>query len=325
MIIVRAPYRISLLGGASDYDVYLDKYKVGLTINLTINKYSYIALQKLDKFPSRVIYSKIENVDFNGDIEHRGIWAAFNRENLFLQPLELFHASDLGGGLGLGSSSAFMVALIQTLSKLKNENLIKMELIKRAVEAEQSYSTVGWQDATASTLGGLRTTGYTKPKDEVVISSLQYNFYDARYKLAEYGLLFNTSQLRNSSDNVETYIDKINKNGSVKKIYDLAEEGVDLLEKDNFDVEKFGHLMRKSWHLKKHISDRISNSHINYLIEGVLAPLTYGSRLMGGGGGGCIFTLADPKNHNLIIEVMEQAGCKHIPYEMDIEGVKQLQ
>ncbi len=324
MIIIRSPYRISLLGGMSDYDQYLDKYKVGTTVNFAIDKYSYIAAQKLDKFPSRIIYSKTEYVDFNGDIKHDGIWAAVNREDLFLQPLEITHFSDLGSNLGLGSSSAFMAALIKSLLVLKEEKIDTLDLIQKTVNAEQSYSTVGWQDATASILGGLRVSTYSKNEDKVSISSIPYNGR-VRRTIEEYGLLFNTGQLRNSSDNIDWYIDKISESENVKKIYELAEEGANLLDEDDFDIEKFGYFLHKNWQYKKHVSDKITTSQINYLIEAVLHPLVFGAKLLGGGAGGCIFALGEPKNHSLIIELMEAAGCVHIPYKIDTEGVKQLQ
>ena len=41
MIISKTPHRVSLLGGSTDLSDFIEKYKYGSVINMSINKYSY--------------------------------------------------------------------------------------------------------------------------------------------------------------------------------------------------------------------------------------------------------------------------------------------
>ena len=320
MIIVRSPVRVSILGG-TDYNSFIRKNGSGLALGFAIDKYSYIAVQKIEKFPSRIIYSKIESVNSNKDIEHKGIWAALNKENLFLQPLELTHFSQLGSSLGLGSSSAFMVALIKSLNLVNNENIGRIKLVERAVAAEQSYSSVGWQDAAFSCLGGLRSLEFTQ-RDKVLISSSSY-WINNHSTIEEYGLLFNTRLKRNSSDQIEQYIIDIDKNENVRKIFEITKEAMDL--NISYDIEKIAKLMKRGWEYKRAIHPSISNAFIDSLIETCYDNGALGAKLCGSGAGGCVFILADPKHHPNIINCMQESGCKHISFKIDTEGVKQLQ
>jgi len=62
MIIVRAPYRISFLGGGTDFPVWYNEHR-GAVLSTTINKYCYIFARWLPPFfehKHRIVYSAIE-------------------------------------------------------------------------------------------------------------------------------------------------------------------------------------------------------------------------------------------------------------------------
>src|SRR5579872_5240516 len=72
MIITRTPFRISFFGGGTDYPVWYREHG-GAVLATTINKYCYLSCRWLPPFfdyRSRILYSNIENVQDNRNIQH---------------------------------------------------------------------------------------------------------------------------------------------------------------------------------------------------------------------------------------------------------------
>ncbi len=75
MIITRTPYRVSFMGGGSDYEAYYKRFG-GQVLTSTIDYYCYISLRHMPPFLGskyRVFWSKAETVDKIEDIEHAGV------------------------------------------------------------------------------------------------------------------------------------------------------------------------------------------------------------------------------------------------------------
>ena len=51
MLICRTPFRISLLGGGTDFPEWYEKNN-GITISFTFDKYCYVTLRKLSPIPN---------------------------------------------------------------------------------------------------------------------------------------------------------------------------------------------------------------------------------------------------------------------------------
>src|SRR5918997_4618934 len=149
MIISRTPFRVSFLGGGTDYPDWFHEHG-GAVLATTIDKYCYISVRELPPFFDhrfRVVYSIVENVKEIGQIQHpavRGVleWLKVGKG------LEIHHDGDLPARSGLGSSSAFTVGLINALSALHGEQRTRMQLAHDAIFVEQELlgETVGSQD-----------------------------------------------------------------------------------------------------------------------------------------------------------------------------------
>ena len=113
MIIARSPYRVSLFGGGTDMPEYFKK-KGGIVISTTINKYCYVSAKDLHKFYDHkylISWSKLERKNSIIEIEHptiKNILSYFNYNN----GLEIHHTGDLPARSGMGTSSAFAVAMV---------------------------------------------------------------------------------------------------------------------------------------------------------------------------------------------------------------------
>src|SRR5882757_7428741 len=122
MIITRTPFRISFFGGGTDYPKWYRDHS-GAVLATTIDKYCYITCRHLPPFfrhKHRIVYSRIENVLYNDEIEHPAVRAVLNWANV-VDGLEIHHDGDLPARSGLGSSSAFTVGLAHALYGLRGQ------------------------------------------------------------------------------------------------------------------------------------------------------------------------------------------------------------
>ena len=139
MIISKTPYRISFFGGGSDYPEWYLKNS-GTVISTTINKYLYVTCRKLNKYFEhnyRVSYSIVEEVKKIDQILHPAV-----RETLLNfkinDGLEIHYDGDLPSKSGMGSSSSFVVGLLNVLKKYQKIKISKKELAQKSFFIERN-------------------------------------------------------------------------------------------------------------------------------------------------------------------------------------------
>ena len=159
MIISSAPYRISFLEVEQITQVGLKK-NGGKTIAFTINKYCHVSFRKLPNFfwhKYRIVYSKTELCNKLSEIKHptvRNVLKYFKIKD----GVEIHHFSDLPARSGIGSSSAFTVSLINSISNFYRMKLTKKLIAEIAIYIEQKMNKefVGNQDQIITTYGGFK-------------------------------------------------------------------------------------------------------------------------------------------------------------------------
>ena len=165
MLVSKTPYRISFFGGGSDYpDWYLKNG--GEVISATIDKYIYLTCKNLPNFFNlkyRIIYSKVENVNKISNIDHNAVRAALKHSNI-KNGLELHYHGDLPARSGMGSSSSFLVGLLNVLNSYKKKKLSKYNLAFESIlfGTKVLKEKVGSQDQVAATYGGLIQLNFLK-------------------------------------------------------------------------------------------------------------------------------------------------------------------
>src|SRR5246500_5395834 len=117
MIITRNPFRIALGGGGTDLPGYYSNHG-GFVLSAALNKYMFIYLNTpiVDDLV-RVKYSKSETVEDVSELQH-----TLCREALRLlgirRGIEVISMADVPAGTGLGSSSCYLVGLLNALHTL---------------------------------------------------------------------------------------------------------------------------------------------------------------------------------------------------------------
>lgn len=316
MIITRTPFRISYVGGGTDFKDYY-KHGFGNVISTTIDKYIYVTL--IPKFDGRVYlrYSKVESLDTVSELEHDIV-----RETLKLYEIptgvEITMTSDIPArGSGLGSSSSLTTAMIRALIEYTNKRkLERYEIAEMAcnIEIDTLKQPIGKQDQYAAAFGGFNKILFT----DYEISMVGYSNDRVRW-LNRATLLFYLGNGRKSGDILCNHQKAIpNKINILDKQRDLVNDFDEwLLGSGELSIP--GKLVSKSWKYKKQMTPGATNSFIDDCIDKVLNAGAYGAKVCGAGNGGFLMVICEPDDKDKIINVLND--LKWLDFGFERHGV----
>ena len=159
MIITQTPLRISFLGGGTDYPEYFEKHG-GAVLGTAVNKSAFFSMSqfysKMFDYSIRIAYRKVECVSSIDELEH-GPFRECLRWAGVTQDIEINLTSELPAFTGLGSSSAFVVGLLNTLYAFRRRLVPRLDLAYEAIDLERNVlkESVGCQDQTFAAVGGF--------------------------------------------------------------------------------------------------------------------------------------------------------------------------
>lgn len=319
MIISRTPFRISFFGGGTDYPTWYRENR-GAVFATTINKYCYLSCRWLPPFfehKSRIIYSRMEQVKKTSEIQHPAVRACLTLMKI-KEGLEIHHDGDLPARTGLGSSSSFVVGLLNALNGLRGNIASKMDLAQKAIYVEQSMlkENVGSQDQICAAYGGLNLIEFNGDH-KFIINPITIN--QGRLNiLQDHLLLFFTGISRYASEIAGEQIKSIPQNKSkLKDMLGIVHEAVGMVN-SNADLYKFGKLLNKSWQVKRRLSKLITTPAIDEIYSSAMKAGAIGGKLLGAGGGGFILFFAEPKTHSKIKKRLK--NLLHIPFSFENFG-----
>ena len=320
MIISKTPYRISFFGGGSDYPEWYKEFG-GTVLSTTINKYLYVSCRELPGFFNhkyRIVWSKIEKVNNIEQIQHQAIKGILKYYK-FNNGLEIHYDGDLPARSGMGSSSAFVVGLINTLFQMNKETLNQNELAKKSIFIEQKIlkEMVGSQDQVAASHGGFNRISFQK-NSSFKVKKIKAN---KNLKLLEDNLiLIYTSISRTAHLIASTYVKKLTstKKKYIDEIINHVEEGEKILKYG--DIDDFGRLLNSAWVIKKKLGKSITNNKIDDLYDYALKSGALGGKILGAGGGG--FLLLYMKKKDRVKFFRENNKIINIPFKFSDAGSK---
>jgi D-glycero-alpha-D-manno-heptose-7-phosphate kinase len=310
---------MSFFGGGTDYPAWYRENR-GAVLATTINKYCYISCRYLPPFfehKSRIIYSKMEQVKRNSDIQHPSVRACLEYMKIN-EGLEIHHDGDLPARTGLGSSSSFTVGLINALGALKGNIISKMDLAQKAIYVEQDLlkENVGSQDQISAAFGGFNLIEFNGDHrfkvqpitiDQKRLEMLQDNL-----------LLFFTGFSRYASEIAEEQIRRMPDNKKeLKEMFGMVSEAIEILESRS-DISRFGKLLHQSWKLKRRLSALITTKVIDQIYSEAMSAGAIGGKLLGAGGGGFILFHAEPGKHKKIRERLKK--LLYVPFKFENFG-----
>ena len=319
MIISKTPYRISFFGGGSDYPSWYLK-NGGMVLSSTINKFVYISCRNLPPFFNhnyRIVWSKLETVKKINQINHKPIRKILDYYNI-KNGLEIHYDGDLPARSGMGSSSVFVVGLVNLLNNLMGKNITKKNLAKKSIFFEQKIlkENVGSQDQIAVSYGGFNKIIFRRGGDFNVskISLSKKVINDLNDNL----LLVYTGITRNAHDIAKDYINKLDKSKSshILRILNFVNIAESILM--NGDINDFGRLLHESWIEKKSLSSNISNSNIDNIYQFAIKKGALGGKLLGAGGGGFFLFYVPKRIKKKFLKSLKKMIV--IPFKFSDEG-----
>jgi D-glycero-alpha-D-manno-heptose-7-phosphate kinase len=320
MIITRTPFRISFFGGGTDYPKWYRNHS-GAVLATTIDKYCYITCRHLPPFfrhKHRIVYSRIENVLDNDEIEHPAVRAVLNWANV-VDGLEIHHDGDLPARSGLGSSSAFTVGLAHALYGLRGQMASREVLARDAIHIEQNLigENVGSQDQVSAAYGGFNRIDFHRDGSfstaPVIIPGRR------REELHAHLMLCFTGISRIADTIAQSQLDNLGKcETELKFMKEMVGEAVSILTDGRVCIDEFGKLLDLSWKYKRGLSDRISTPEVDQIYDEAMRAGAIGGKLLGAGGGGFMLLFAKPEKHAAIRERLKD--LVHVTFNFEDFG-----
>ncbi len=171
MLIGRSPVRISFAGGGTDLPAYYEQFG-GAVLSAAINKYFYTILGKRTDGRIQIISSDLRVFNTWQDVANMKIEGSGLEIPLAVLKdlgcdcsVDLFLASEIPPGTGLGSSASVCVNILKTLTTYLNQPLSKYALAERAFHVARNVlgRHIGKQDEYAAAFGGLNVITF-EPK-----------------------------------------------------------------------------------------------------------------------------------------------------------------
>ena len=126
---------------------------------------------------------------------------------------------------------------------------------------------------------------------------------------------------RNASDHAKEKILNIQTGkteSQLQEIVSLASEAVKSIG-NQCSMQEIGELLAEGWRLKKSLSSGLSEKWLSDLIDKGLAAGAYGGKLMGAGGGGFFYFIAEPSQHDKIKKALSDIKV-WVPMKFDWSG-----
>lgn len=331
MLIARAPVRISLAGGGTDLAAYYEPYG-GLVINAAIAKYFY-AMVEVTGRPGLQISSSDYHAFFRNPPGRQLAWEgdlslprAILHHFGMTDGIELFLASEVPPGTGLGSSSAVTVTIIKALSALLRQPASKEAVAQAAchIEIEKLGKPIGKQDQYAAAYGGINAITFTSA--QTLVEPLVLSDFTRR-TLEQSLLLFFTGASHNSATILREQTRSTQQQGSavmdaLHGIKRLAEETRSALENDH--PERLGEYLHENWERKKRLASGISNRSIDEAYDAARAHGASGGKITGAGGGGFLMLYCAPEHHEAVTSALEERGLVRMDFHIDSGGARVL-
>ncbi|GAB4531000.1 MAG: GHMP kinase [Anaerolineae bacterium] len=330
MLISRAPVRISFGGGGTDLPSFYERYG-GLVVSTTINHYVYSILTPGSQEAVQIVSAdyrtfwrqSLDNLIWNGDLAlPRAIVNEFNLG----RGLDIFLASQVPPGTGLGSSGSVAVCLINGLAAWQGLSLTPAEVAEKAcyIEIEKMGMPVGKQDQYASAFGGLNYITFSA--EGVVVEPLRVA-EDTRRTLERRLMLFFTGSSRQSS-NILRYQKQKGEEGDkqvIERLLAIKELGLAIRQAlEAGDLDAFGELLHRSWIQKRAVAPNISNDSINQVYELARSKGVIGGKITGAGGGGFLMLYCHEVHQDDVTQALEERGLRRIGFAFDSGGAQIL-
>ncbi|MEO6486813.1 MAG: galactokinase [Thermoanaerobaculia bacterium] len=328
MIVTRTPFRITLGGGGTDLPSYYSQ-NGGFIFAMGLDKYMYVIVNRpVVGNKIRLHYSQNEVVDRVDDLRHE-----LAREGLRMHGVtdsfEISSIADLPAGTGLGSSSCYLVGLLNALHHDRRDYVSLQTLAEEAchIELDILKEGIGKQDQYMAAFGGLTILDIARD-GKVDVRQLRPSSSDIA-EFVSHTHIYYTGEQRDAREVLADQDTAMKKKDSVdhgrvseslNRIKDLGYRILEAVQSSNFD--RWGQLLDEHWQNKKKMSSKISLVAVDEVYDDVRKRFgVLGGKIIGAGGGGFLM-LYVPKHHAGVERHMAERGMSRLHYMIEPEGTK---
>jgi D-glycero-alpha-D-manno-heptose-7-phosphate kinase len=287
--------RISFGGGGTDLPVYYEQFG-GAVLSVAINKYFYTILGSRNDGRVQVISSDLRVFENWHDIANMSIQGseleiplAVLKEVGTTVSVDLFLASEIPPGTGLGSSASVCVNILKTLTNYLHRPMSKHQLAEQSFHIARNVlgKHVGKQDEYAAAFGGLNYISFHED-GTTDLESLDLDPTILREFQSNLMLFFTGSahhswtilQEQESSTRAQTH-------STLEALHEVKAVALRMREAlKGGELHRFGELLDESWQAKRNISSKISTARIDQLYALAREHGAIGGKITGAGGGG---------------------------------------
>jgi D-glycero-alpha-D-manno-heptose-7-phosphate kinase len=333
VLIVRSPVRISFGGGGTDLPAYYEEYG-GAVLSAAVNKYFYTILGKRTDGRVQVISSDLRVFETWHDIAGMSVrGSALEIPLAVLKALEcdisvdLFLASEIPPGTGLGSSASVCVNIVKTLTTYLHRSLSKYELAEQAFHLARNVLAkhVGKQDEYAAAFGGLNFISFfsdgrtmVEPLDleGAVLRELQSNL-----------MLFFTGSSHDSWNILQEQerSTRTHTSSTLEALHEVKALAIRMRQAlQAGELHEFGRLLREGWESKRRISNKISTARIDQLYSLAMEHGALGGKITGAGGGGFLLFYCERPYQAVVREALRAEGVPEMAFAFDMQGAQAI-
>jgi len=312
--IVRAPLRVSIWGGGTDFPEYYKDYRAHF-FSFAITQHMHVVYNPRPTGGYRVSYSEVEELNDLKDAKHTLI--AELGKQYDLPPCTLTIISDVPKGTGLGSSSALALCLLKLVGVAADKPPLWQELVlaKSAFEFERAAGgKVGRQDHLPAAFGEfmeyrIDRRGTLKVLPHPLLGTM----------MQRYGMLFYTGITREANKILLSWEQQVERVQQIHEVAKRVSKMVDELGKMILPQEAAGFL-RESWEIKRQIPG-VMTPQLEDQYERIMGAGAMGAKLCGAGSGGCWFVMAELWNRDKVRGVL--SDLIEIPFRVSVEGIRE--
>ena len=319
MIISQTPLRISFVGGGTDLEDFWS-LEPGKVLSTAIDKYIYVVVKERFDDLIYVNYSEKEVVEKVSDLKHDLVREAMIKAGI-KKGLEITTLADIPSeGSGLGSSSSVIVGLLNAFYAYQGKQVTAEQLAKEACEIEIDIlgKPIGKQDQYIAAYGGMREINFLSD-NKVKVETIKIKSTN-RLVFGSNLLLFYTDITRQSSDILtKQKAETQNKRDILKQIRDQVPRVKEILECGP-SYDEVGHMLHKTWELKKQITEKITNPRINEMYQKARKAGALGGKISGAGGGGFLLLYVPRDKQNKVRIALKE--YREFPFMLDPYGSK---
>jgi D-glycero-alpha-D-manno-heptose-7-phosphate kinase len=288
MIIAKTPFRISLAGGSTDLESFLDLYGQGSVISFPCNLYTYITIFDdklgLNSYDKKYIiaYSKREAINQVDKIKNDIARIILKKYNV--APINATFNSDIfSSNCGLASSSSYTLSFLNAILKFKELNYSEVDLCKEALSIEREFNPLtGQQDIFGCGIGGFKKIDFFKDKNPTFkyLNSDIFDRYD--FSLIYTGILRSSTNILKQIDSRKSF-----------SLLNLVQEMEIAIEKNRY--KDFISIIKEGWIKKKESNPNIIADKVVKKIDQDLAndKSILAHRLCGAGNGGYFLVIKE--------------------------------